>query len=106
MDQTKENKRVKRCPQCGNHCPVDALKCKKGRKYFGIAGKKRDGGEEDHGRKRSKDGLSGQLRRCGRFVKHAEAGEDELFQSLSDVEKTALQAILDKLSADWKTRFK
>lgn len=105
MDQTKEEKRVQRCPQCGNHCPVDDLQCKKGRRFFGLNDQKSDAAKHDKKHRRAGNGLSKQLRRCGRFVKHAELEEDELFQALTDVEKTTLQVILDKLSADWQARF-
>ncbi len=105
MDHSMENNREQTCPQCDNHCPVDALQCGKGRKYFGVT---EAGHDHDHGHgcgHRQMGGLSGLLHRCGRFVRHAELEEDELFQALTGEEKATLQALLDKLSGDWQARF-
>ncbi len=104
MDQAMENNREQTCPQCDNHCPVDALQCGRGRKYFGVteAGHDHDHG---HGCGRKMGGLSGLLHRCGRFVRHAELEEDELFQALTDAEKATLQTLLEKLATDWQARF-
>ena len=112
MDEAMKSNQVQTCPQCDNHCPVDAIQCGRGRKYFGVA----DGGHEhdhrrghDHGSScghgHPKSGLSGLLHQCGRFVRHADMEEAELFQALSDEDKAALQALLEKLSADWQARF-
>lgn len=37
MNEAMENNQTQVCPQCDNHCPVDALQCGRGRKYFGVA---------------------------------------------------------------------
>ena len=107
MDEAMKNDQAQTCPQCGNHCPVDALQCGKGRRYFGVTdeghGHKHD---HDHGHKHghAKDGLAGLLHQCGRFAHHAELEETELFQALTDEEKATLQALLEKLAANWKER--
>jgi len=104
MDQAMESSQVQTCPQCDDHCPVDALRCDKGREYFGVT----DSPEHGHGHgcgHRQLGGLSGLLHQCGRFVRHAELGEDELFQALTGEEKAKLQALLEKLSTDWQSRF-
>lgn len=102
MMEEKNGGQARTCPQCENHCPADGLKCGKGRKYFGVE----DGGGHgrEHGHGRHRDGLAGLLHRCGRFVRHTELEEDELFQALTEEEKTDLQAALEKLAADWTAR--
>ena len=106
MDEAMKSNQVQTCPQCDNHCPVNALKCGRGRKYFGVA----DGGSEHgHGHGHGgcghpKAGLAGLLHQCGRFVRHADMEEAELFQALTSEEKDTLQALLNKLSANWSQR--
>lgn len=68
MSKAFKDDQMQTCPQCVNHCPVDALQ-------------------------------------CGRFVRHSRLEDVELFQALADEEKAALQAALEKLAADWKTRW-
>lgn len=99
MDEAMKNTQVQTCPQCDNHCPVDALQCGRGRKYFGVA----DGGHE-HGHGHPKSSLAGLLHQCGRFVRHADMEETELFQALDDEGKATLQSLLEKLAADWQER--
>ena len=101
MNEAMGNNPAQTCPQCDNHCPVDALQCGRGRKYFGVAD---DGHEHSHGRSHPKSGLTGLLHRCGRYACHADMGEDELFQALSDEEKATLQTLLEKLAANWQER--
>ena len=117
MNQTIDNSKEQFCHQCDNHCPVDALQCGRGRKYFGVTDGDHDHGYDgehmhehshDHGRgcvHKQLDGLAGLLHQSGRFVHHADLEDGELFQVLSDEEKATLQALLEKLSADWQTRF-
>ena len=118
MDRAMGNSQTQTCPQCENHCPVDALRCGKGRKYFGVTDDAQERGhsrEHDHGCGHSHEhdhgcghrqlgGLPGLLHQCGRFVRHAGLEEDELFQALTSEEKASLQALLEKLSADWQAR--
>lgn len=114
MSEELKNDQMQTCPQCDNHCPVDALQCGRGRSYFGVTG-----GEDDHehnhkhghghehgccGHGRPSGGLAGLLHQCGRFVRHAEMEETELFQALTNEEKATLQALLEKLAANWKER--
>lgn len=102
MSKAFKDNQMQTCPQCDNHCPADALQCGKGRKYFGAED---TGHEHGHGCRRHRDGLGGLLQRCGRFVRHSELENAELFQALTDEEKAALQVTLEKLTADWKTRW-
>ena len=48
MSDEMKNDQVQTCPQCDNHCPVDALRCGKGRKFFGVEGEDHDHAH-DHG---------------------------------------------------------
>lgn len=104
MNEAVINDQTQTCPQCDNHCPMDALKCGRGRKYFGVT----DGGSEyghgSCGHGHPKSGLARLLHQCGRFVRHSDMEEAELFQTLTSEEKAALQALLEKLSADWRER--
>ena len=45
-NKNMEEKEMSYCNQCSNHCPETALKCGRGRNYFGIA---EDGATEMHG---------------------------------------------------------
>lgn len=45
MNEAIKNGQMQTCPQCGNHCPADALQCGKGRKCFGVA----EAGRGHHG---------------------------------------------------------
>lgn len=129
MSEIQKNNSVQTCPQCDNHCPADALQCGKGRKYFGAADENREQGHDGHGEHRhahnghahgqeygkhgqehgrggrSKSGLAGLFHRCGHFLHHTDLEETELFCALTDEEKATLGTLLEKLSADWQTRF-
>lgn len=114
MSEIEKKNQMQTCPQCDNHCPVDALQCGRGRKYFGAADGAQDQayehehGEHGHGHGghgHAKSGLAGLFHRCGHFMHHAQIEETELFQALTDEEKATLQALLEKLSADWQNRF-
>lgn len=110
MDETMKNDQVQTCPQCDNHCPIDALQCGRGRKYFGMTeGNHEHGHEHNHGghcgHGHLKSGLAGLLHQCGRFACHADTEEAELFQALTDEEKAVLQALLEKLATSWQERY-
>lgn len=50
MNKAMNHSQVQTCPQCGSHCPADALLCGRGRKYFGAADDGHDGHSHDgHG---------------------------------------------------------
>ena len=110
MDETMKNDQVQTCPQCDNHCPIDALQCGRGRKYFGMTeGNHEHGHEHNHGghcgHGHLKSGLAGLFHQCGRFACHADTEEAELFQALTDEEKAVLQALLEKLATSWQERY-
>lgn len=113
MDEAMKNDQVQTCPQCDNHCPVDALQCGRGRKYFSVTeGSHEHEHDHEHSHEQGcyrhghpKSGLAGLLHQCGRFARHADIEEAELFRALTDEEKATLQALLEKLSVDWKAQF-
>lgn len=43
------------CEQCENHCPVDSLKCGRGRRFFGLEPQ----GDGEHEHRRRHDGEAG-----------------------------------------------
>ena len=83
------------CPQCENHCPADALKCGRGRKYFGA---------EDAGHMPDPDSLLGLMRQCGHILHHSSSQkeEQELFKMLDESERSTLQALLQKVRRGWQ----
>lgn len=97
MSKEMKDSQMKICPQCDNDCPADALRCGKGRGFFGVE-------EENHSHKES-GGLAGLLQRCGRFAHHTDEEEEILFQALTEEEKAVLRALLGKLDAGWRTQF-
>lgn len=105
MSEGKKADQIQTCDQCGNHCPVDALQCGKGYKYFGMED---TGCNDEHSRGRGhhhhRDGLAGLIQRCGRFVHHTDEEEEILFQALTEEERAALQELLGKLDAGWRAR--
>ena len=72
MSKEMKNDSVQTCPQCDNHCPVDALKCGRGRKYFGVADGEHDH-EHEHGHGHSHDHGHGQEH--GHGHDHGQDGE-------------------------------
>lgn len=96
MDAT--NNTVQRCTQCDNNCPIDALKCGKGRRFFGLE-------DREHG-SFDPDSLTGLLKKCGHALHHSGGAlnEAELFQDLSEEECSSLKALLQKLTASWDKR--
>lgn len=90
-----------RCNQCEKQCPVDALQCGRGRKYFGLES------NEDGREKRVHDMPSGpisQLRQCGHLLHHGSVTGNDLLSSLNAQEQEELERLLGILLADWKAR--
>ena len=87
MSKSMDHTLAQTCPQCDNHCPVDALQCGRGRKYFGVADdihehhhgyKDHDGatvesirGARFHDTHKSRNDLAGKLEHCGRLLSHS-----------------------------------
>lgn len=93
----------KNCNQCENHCPVDALQCGKGRRYFGL--------EPEHGGElggrhefEAVSGPIGYLRQCGHMLHHGGANGEDLLAALDAQEQAELERLLGKLLEDWKAR--
>lgn len=90
----------KTCPQCANHCSADALKCRKGEKYFGIQRQ-----EGDSSSMTTEEQILVLLRRCGHHLHH-NAGHDTkadiLVGMLTEEEKASLEAILQKCLQNWE----
>lgn len=89
------------CDQCDNQCPVDALKCGKGRRHFGLESK--EDGKERMGREMPK-GPIGQLRQCGHLLHHGGVSGDDLLSALNSQEQAELERLLGTLLADWQAR--
>ena len=93
-----------RCPQCENQCPVSDLGCGRGRRYFGVNDEGNDrpeGRHEHHGSHRGEpvEGAIGLLRQCGHMLHHGGAAT---LDALTAQEQAALEALLQKLVADWR----
>lgn len=92
MDRSMENGQIQICPQCENHCPVDALRCGKGRKYFGCGHR--------HGPDLDRDDLAGKFERCGRLISHClgkRRGQGRILRTLcqrGDMPQKELQELL------------
>lgn len=91
----------KSCPQCENHCSVDALKCERGAKYFGVQRQERDISSMT-----IEERILVLLRKCGHHLHH-NAGHDTNAAALVDVltaeEKNSLETILQKCLQHWQS---
>lgn len=115
----------KNCPKCGNHCPREALKCGRGKKYF----KKQEGEhkhEDGHGhREEGKHGeghhahkgkekhrhgfrhmqddgsITYMLHKLRHMLHHSSEAvtEERLTASLTEEEKKQLRSLLEKMEA-------
>lgn len=74
------------CNQCEKQCPKDALKCGRGRAYFGMADEASGGSE-----------WISLLRKCGHMLHHGEVPEEIFAQRLSEEEQIQLVSLLQKL---------
>lgn len=88
------------CDQCENQCPIDDLKCGKGRKHFGL---EPAGEGEKHGREMPK-GPVGLLMQCGHILHHGGAEGDDLLSALDAQEQAELERLLGKLLDSWKSK--
>lgn len=112
MDQRIEAEQTQVCPQCGRHCPADALQCGRGRAYFGESGADDDhdgegrhhhghgdGHDHHHGHDHSHGGghdhyhasgmewgdLAEKFERCGRRISHClgkQRGQGKILRTL------------------------
>ena len=94
------------CPNCDRHCPVSALRCGRGREYFGIAepqgnhesghGRAGHGHEHRHGRSDEDPRAVQLLRECGRRLHHSTVDPADLIAPLNSRELAALERLLEK----------
>ena len=85
------------CDQCDNRCPVDALKCGRGRRKFGMV--QQDKAPVDEPKPIQL------LRQCGHVLHHGNINGQDLLAVLNEEEQAQLQNLLTRLSEDWKQRF-
>ena len=79
------------CDQCDNHCPKDALRCGRGRRRFGLEPERKE-----------LAGTAGLLQKAGMAAGRVKLEEAELFASLPEEDKAALDRILSSLLEVWK----
>lgn len=87
------------CPNCDKRCPVSALSCGRGRRYFGMAAEERGG----HPQREPETGAIGMLRQCGHILHHGQPEDVDLLSALSVGERAELERLLGKLLADWQS---
>lgn len=75
------------CPCCGRKCPSDALRCHRGREYFGVEGN----GDREEG-----DEVVALLRECGHTLHHAHGHGEVRIGGLTQEERAELVALLKK----------
>lgn len=79
------------CEQCENRCPVDALRCNRGRAHFGLESKEPE--------------MSGPvklLQRCGHILHHGGIDPKNALTALTAQEQAELERLLSVLLADWQ----
>ena len=82
------------CNQCENQCPVESLRCNRGRIHFG---------QEPVERKKF-NGALGLLQKCGFVLHHGSLSPEEALTALNDQEQSELERMLTTLLADWEKR--
>ena len=82
------------CNQCGNHCPIDALRCNRGRAYFG----------QEATDEKTPTGPVGLLQKCGFILHHGNIDPANALSALTSQEQEELSRLLSALLADWKER--
>lgn len=90
------------CNQCENECPVDALRCGRGRRYFGLEAE--DSRTGKHHDCKTEDGPIGLLRQCGHILHHNEICGEDALSALNAEEKKELSRMLGILVQDWTLR--
>lgn len=82
------------CPCCGNHCPADQLRCRRGVAYFNGEGERR-------APEMPSDEIILMLRKCGHFLHHGGAEAPRAVKSLTQEERETLLALLGKCYREW-----
>lgn len=88
------------CDQCENLCPIDALRCGRGRRHFGL---EPEGGDRREQGRQMPGGTLGLLMQCGHFLHHSGADGADL-SALNATEQAELERLLTVLLTDWKNR--
>ena len=126
MEMMGNKKKMKECPCCDRHCPVDNLHCSRGKEFFGLSAEEKEeqGGhrhgkgfgnmEKDHMERTNmeKDHMTKEervlvcIRQCGHYLHHS-AGKDSgadskaLLAALTEEEKDRLILLLEKCIRSW-----
>lgn len=114
-----ENMKKETCMQCKEHCPVDALQCGKGKKYFeslqaednrGRHGEGREGheGRGRHGegrghKEQADDSLTGLLCRCGYIAERRggrHRGQKRILQILVQSPRISQKELTERLNIE------
>lgn len=82
------------CNQCENQCPADALRCNRGRAYFGM----------EPAEVKMPEGPIGLLKRCGHLLHHGGVEMEGALSALTDREQEDLERLLTVLLDDWQKR--
>lgn len=80
------------CNQCDNQCPADALRCNRGRAYFGM----------EPAEMKMPAGPIGLLQKCGHLLHHGGVEMEEALRALTDKEQKELERLLPVLLDDWQ----
>ena len=83
-----------RCDQCQNHCPIDELRCNRGRVHFG----------QEPVEPKLPAGPIGLLQRCGSMLHHGSISPEDALSALTTEEQAELECLLSTLLEDWKKR--
>ena len=92
----------KYCPGCENKCALDALKCGKGRNFFGVKDRERPQHELPA---HDEPNVISLIRRCGKFLHRGITPDTDLYEltkHLSDNETAILEELLEKCLAAWQ----
>lgn len=82
------------CNQCENRCSVDALRCNRGRAYFG----------QEMTEPEMPAGAAGLLQKCGHVLHHGGIEPEGALSVLTAEEQAELERLLSILLSDWKKR--
>lgn len=80
----------KYCDQCDNHCPVDALKCGRGRRAFQPP--------QESNNHEDEPAVLELLRHCGHMLHHGSIEGADILNALNEEEIKDLERILSKIT--------
>ena len=98
------------CPGCSRHCPMESVRCKYGRKYFGkmaeavSAQPSEDSPHYKWEKHVAQGGLAWKLlwvsSRSKKALRRKDLTEQALLSVLDETEQAQLEALLDKISGN------